>query len=150
MIEKYDTVLRELMDHHAPEIERKISLRPHAPWYSDSLRNDKRKKRQLERKMIKTGLQFDKDNFNEHCEDYCKRLHRAKIEHYKSEFPGCNQKQLFRLADKLTSVKATRTLPAHDSVKSLTEDFHHFFDNKIDKIRDDLANCDVPQMSVNI
>ena len=28
LVEKYNTVLRKLMDKHAPEVERKISLRP--------------------------------------------------------------------------------------------------------------------------
>ena len=55
-VEKYNNVLRELMNKHAPEVEHKISLRPHAPWYNDSLRNDKKKKRQLERKMLKSDL----------------------------------------------------------------------------------------------
>ena len=55
LVEKYDSTLRELVDKHAPEVERSISLRPHAPWYNDSLREAKRKKRQLERKRIKGG-----------------------------------------------------------------------------------------------
>ena len=54
------------MDRHAPEVERQTLLRPHAQWYSDSLLKEKRKKRQLERKMITSGLQIDKDIFEEH------------------------------------------------------------------------------------
>ncbi len=150
LIEKYDSVLRELMEKHAPEIEHHISLRPHAPWYNDSFRNEKRKKRQLERKMLKSGLQIDREIFHEHCDNYHKTLHRAKIEYYTSEFAGCNQRQLFRLTDKLSSAKATKSLPSHDSLESLTSDFHHFFDTKIKEICDDLADCDVPPMTVEI
>ena len=133
-----------------PEVERKISLRPHAPWYSDSLRNEKRKKRQLERKMVKSGLQIDKDIFEEHCDNYNKTLQRAKIDHYKSEIAGCNQKQLFQVAEKLSSVKATKSLPSHDSLNSLAADFHHFFDSKIEKIRSTLADTEAPPMSIQI
>ena len=54
------------------------------------------------------------------------------------------------MAGKPTSVKATKSLPSHDSLQSLTEDFHQFFDSKIEKIRDELANCTPPPMSVDI
>ena len=150
LVQRYDTVLCELMEKHAPEVERCISLRPHAPWYSDSIRNEKRKKRRLERKMLKSGLQIDKEIFQEHCDNYHKTLERAKRDHYKSKFDNCNQKQLFQMADKLSSAKATKTLPSHVSLQSLTEDFHQFFDSKIEKIRDELANCTPPPMSVDI
>ena len=150
LVQRYDTVLCELMEKHAPEVERCISLRPHAPWYSDSIRNEKRKKRRLERKMLKSGLQIDKEIFQEHCDNYHKTLERAKRDHYKSKFDDCNQKQLFQMADKLSSAKATKALLSHVSLQSLTEDFHQFFDSKIQKIRDELANCMPPPMSVDI
>ena len=53
LVEKYNNVLRELLDRHAPKEE----LRPHAPLYNKSLLRDaKRKRRQLERKWVKLGL----------------------------------------------------------------------------------------------
>ena len=140
-----------LMEKHAPEVERRISLRPHAPWYNDSIRNEKRQKRRLERKMLKSGLQVDKEIFQEHCDNYHKTLECAKRDHYKSKIGDCNQKQLFQMAaDKPSSAKATKSLPSHDSLQSLTEDFHQFFDSKIEKIRDELTNCTPPPMSVDI
>ncbi|XP_072052025.1 uncharacterized protein [Amphiura filiformis] len=150
LVQRYDLILRELTDNHAPEVERRISLRPHAPWYNDSLREAKRKKRRLERKMKKSGLQVDKEIFQEHCGNYHKSLESAKKDHYKSNIKDCSQKQLFRFADKLTSAKPVKTLPAHCSLESLAEDFHGFFDGKIEKIHDKLSSTDVPTVSVNV
>ena len=133
-----------------PEVERSISLRPHAPWYNDSLREAKRKKRQLERKMKKSGLQIDKEIFQEHCKTYHKSLESAKREHYQSKIADCSQKQLFRIADKLTSAKPMKTLPAHESLESLSEEFHTFFDSKIEKIHEKLSKTDVSPVSVDV
>ena len=60
LVAQYNDTLAELIDHHAPEMTKTISFRPHAPWYTDSLRDAKRVKRQLERLMVKSGLQVDK------------------------------------------------------------------------------------------
>ena len=65
-------MLRELLDKHAPEETRKITLRPYAPWYDDSLRESKQKKRALERKWKKSGLEIDKQIFHTSCTDYIK------------------------------------------------------------------------------
>ena len=110
----------------------------------------KMNKRQLERKMKKSGLQIDKEIFQEHCKTYHKSLESAKREHYQSKIADCSQKQLFRIADKLTSAKPMKTLPAHESLESLSEDFHTFFDSKIEKIHEKLSKTDVSPVSVDV
>ena len=57
---QYNEDLTNLLDKHAPVITRKITLRPNAPWYDDSLREMKRGKRSCERKWNKTKLHSDK------------------------------------------------------------------------------------------
>ena len=44
LVNTFNSVLRELLDKHAPEVERKITLRLHAPWFNDSLHESKKKK----------------------------------------------------------------------------------------------------------
>ena len=46
---QFDTVLSELLDKHAPLQTKCITLRPHAPWYTDELRTVKRERRRCER-----------------------------------------------------------------------------------------------------
>ena len=38
LIDQYESVLSELLDKHAPLITRRITCRPHAPWFDDELR----------------------------------------------------------------------------------------------------------------
>ena len=45
LIENYESTLSELLDTHAPEKRRIIILRPHAPWYNDSINVEKKKVR---------------------------------------------------------------------------------------------------------
>ena len=77
-------------------------------------------------------------------------METAKIDHYNAKIKGCSQRQLFRIAQKLTSAKPIKTLPSHDSLESLAEDFHDFFDGKIEKIHDKLSKTNVPPVSVDI
>jgi hypothetical protein len=37
LVHTYDTTLAGLIDGHAPLITKNITLRPHAPWYSEEL-----------------------------------------------------------------------------------------------------------------
>ena len=150
LVAKYNSVLRELLDKHAPESERKISLRPHAPWYDDSLRASKREKRRLERKWVKSGLAIDREIFHTHCEEYRSALETAKVEHYNNKLSNSNQRQLFRTVDRLSNAKSSKTLPSHDSLDILTSTFQNFFESKVEKIRTQLVNTDPGYMSVDI
>jgi len=150
LVDDFNCVLRESLEKHAPVREREISLRPHAPWYDNHLRESKRVKRRLERKWVKTDLTVDKQIYQAHCCEYRKDLESAKRTFYRNKFSRCNQRQLFRTVDKLSSAKSAKTLPDSDSLESLTSRFHDFFDSKVEKIRSKLVATDPGKMSVNI
>ena len=44
-IDRYENTLRSLLDKHAPQITRTITLRPHTPWFTVDLRELRREKR---------------------------------------------------------------------------------------------------------
>ncbi|XP_072017811.1 uncharacterized protein [Amphiura filiformis] len=150
LVKTYDSVLHDAFDKHAPECEREISLRPHAPWYDDSLRASKREKRRLERKWIKSGLTIDKQIFHSFCSDYRTSLESAKRVYYNTKLSNCNQRELFRTVDKLTTAKPAKTLPDSNSLQSLTRQFQDFFDSKVDNIRSQLVTSDPGTMSVDV
>ena len=60
LAELYNSELRYVLDKHAPEVHRSITLRPHAPWYTADLRNAKREKRRCERAYRASGLEVHK------------------------------------------------------------------------------------------
>lgn len=132
---QYDLVLKELLNKHAPENTRQISLRPHAPWYDNSLRILKQKKRSLERKFKKSGLSIDKEVLNDKCTEYKKALMDAKRKCHRQEIVNSDQKRLFNVVEKLTVHRPSQLLPSHSSKKELAEDFSFFFHEKIRKLR---------------
>ena len=148
MVSGYHKNLCETLNKHAPEKERTVVLRPHAPWYTESLRLAKQERRRRERKWIKSGLTVDKELYKEQCGEYKQLLIKSKTEYHSNEVADANQRDLFRVIDKLTSPKASRTLPDHESPKDLANSFATFFNEKIKKLQNKLATSTMSSVSV--
>ena len=56
----YNSVLRSLLDSHAPIKKRVITMRPRAPWFTLAIASEKRERRKLERAYCHTKLDSDK------------------------------------------------------------------------------------------
>ena len=110
LLNQYNVVLSDLIDKHAPECSRSITLRPNAPWFNDNLRAMKSQRRKLERKYLLTRLEVHRQMYTDN-------------------------NQLFSMVDGLFKVKRLPPLPSHVSSRSLAEDFGEFFHSKIEKIR---------------
>ena len=54
LVNKFNSHLSTIPENHAPIINRTVGSGPHAPWYTDSLRETKRYLRKLERRSKKT------------------------------------------------------------------------------------------------
>ena len=61
LVECYDSTISDIFEQHAPVQEKEIVLRPHAPWYTDSIRLAKHAWRRAERKWMKTQLTVDRE-----------------------------------------------------------------------------------------
>lgn len=151
-VKQYEHVLRDLLDRHAPLKSKSITLRPHAPWYTVELRVAKQTKRRLERKWKKSQLEVDRQIYAHQCKTYTRMLEQAKCDHYRSEISECNDRQLFRVVDKMSrpAAAAAPTLPSYDDAKSLANRFADFFRTKVKKLRDDLDKSSCPEISVDI
>ena len=68
--EPYNSELRKVLDKHAPELCRAITLGPHAPWYTAELRDLKREKRRWERVYRSSGLEEHRQIYHEQCRKY--------------------------------------------------------------------------------
>ena len=65
MVESYNSVLKDIVDKHAPEKSCVIVVRSDAPWYTSELVKEKRLRRKLERKYIyNTKLAVDKEHLD--------------------------------------------------------------------------------------
>lgn len=145
---QYNNTLHEILNKHAPLKERYISLRPHAPWFSDSLRQAKQHKRRLERKYLKTKLEVDRILYKEQCHLYHSLLQSAKNLFYKQKLESSNQRQLFQFIKGSSYVKSSPQLPSHSSINSLAENFGTFFSTKISTLRNTLQTMSTPHYTV--
>ena len=67
---QFDNTMSELLDSHALEILRCITLRPHAPWYDDAIRPEKRARRHCECQYRKSGLEVNRQIYKTRCKKY--------------------------------------------------------------------------------
>ena len=75
LIANYSDSLKGIIDLQAPLLNQTITLRRHAPWYSDELRDAKHKRRQLERRWRSTKPEVHHQLYRDYCvvvnTDYC-------------------------------------------------------------------------------
>jgi hypothetical protein len=140
--EKYDAILKELLDKHAPLTTRHMTIRPHAPWFSDpsgTIRKAKLEKRRLERKWKQSNLEVHWQIYRQQCKTYNELIKEAQCEHYRDKVKSCDQHTLFKVIDDLTNPSKSLTLPSHEDKKDLANSFSNYFTSKIEKIRLDLS-----------
>jgi hypothetical protein len=138
-LESYNN-LQKLLDKHAPLQEKCITLRPHAPWYTEELREAKQEKRHRERVWRKSKLEVHHQLYLEQCQTVSKLLHTTKEQYYSGkaqEYQG-DQKSLHRLTKNMMGQSTEIRLPSHESPKDLAEKFNDFFISKIVTIRNGL------------
>ena len=139
LITQYNSIMRNLIDKHAPECTQTMTLRANAQWYDDKLRVMKRYKRQAERQYVSTGMEIHRQIYRDSCKKYIDALDAAKSNDYSTKIAAADQNQLFQMISGLYTVKPEHFLPSHTSLLCLSESFNNNFTTKIAKLRDNLA-----------
>ena len=141
LVDEYNTTLLKLLNKHAPLLSREVTLRPHAPWYSEELREAKRKRRQYERKWKSTGLEVHRQIYREQCSAVGKLLVRTRQKFYQDKISECGRdsKAIYNVSNHLLGRTKSVVLPTHGSASDLAEDFNRHFTAKIVNIRRDLT-----------
>ena len=80
----YNTILQGLLDSHAPKRTCFVTLRPHAPWFDDSLRTAKQEKRRCEQQWRKSGLEVHRQIYQQQCAVYWNLLENAKTAYHRA------------------------------------------------------------------
>ena len=73
----YNSDLRSIIDHHAPLQKATVTLRHNLPWFTNTLRQEKRNRRQLERTWLRTGLEVHRQAYR--TKRACCSLRKANI-----------------------------------------------------------------------
>ena len=84
LCDQYDSELSKVVDVHAPLKTRFVTSRPSAPWYSEEIAAEKRKRRKLERRWRKSGTEADKLQYSDQCSRVRKLLKSSKMSYYAS------------------------------------------------------------------
>ena len=137
LMDRYVSGIKILLEVHAPLIQRTITPRQNAPWYTEEIRNSKRKRRSLERRWRHSKSDVDKVQYRNQCAILAKQLSDTKAAYYSTKIHDCagNPKLLHKLTDKLIVGQHQHQLPSSDDDVHLANKFSHFFDDKINVIR---------------
>ena len=136
----YNFSLSKLLDKLAPIKSRYITIRPNTGWYTEEVSRAKHKRRLVEHRWRTSSLEIDRQLYRQVRQHVISLIRKTKRIHYSEIISKCSgdQKQLFRVANKLLDRGPKSPLPKHDSDQSLADRFSQFFTSKISSVRDAL------------
>ena len=135
----YNSITTSVIDSHAPEKSRTITIRKDDDWYTSELAAEKRLRRKLERRYNRTKLVVDHQAYCAQRDKYNSLLNSTKAAYYKQEIESAeNSKDLFRTCKKLLNRSSKSVLPSYECANELANRFVQYFGDKIKLIREDL------------
>ncbi len=158
VVSLYNSTLSDILDKHAPLQSRSMVERPHNPWFNDTIKEEKKKRRKCERDMKSNLSSEEASKQFKHQKNYVNWLmDKSRRECYSSQIEKCgsDQRALFNVVKSLCGEKVETPFPEHNSVHQLSEDFSEYFITKIKDIRSKLDaetpdNIDMAMDPVNV
>ena len=146
----YNSDLRSIVDYHAPLQKATVTLRPNSPWFTDTLRQEKRNRRQLERTWLRTGLEVHRQAYRTKCVAFNRLLLTTKSEYFSEKIAICgrDQKQLFHITKNIMGDTGTTNMPSFVSPGALAQRFSDHFTDKVRHIRQGICDRDDNQSSI--
>lgn len=136
LITQYNSSLLNVLDRHAPEIRRTVTIRQNTKWFTEEVASMKRERRKAERRWRNTQLTVHKHIYLSQCKSLHRLINSKKTEYYSTllEDNQSDQKSMFTIINTLLHRKHESPLPKHDSTQELTNRFAKFFAQKIQAI----------------
>ena len=128
------------MDRHCPIMKKTIKPRHH-PWFDDSLRTLRRKRRAAERKFRKCKSHDFRLDYIKLRNEFSRMEYGKKTSFHRRAFNNCSNdtKKTFQKISELTGVE-NKHLPGTPNTHELSDDFKEFFSDKVGKIRTNIEN----------
>ena len=143
LLQQYNDTITSVLDRVAPEQTIKSKDVPLKPWYSDSIHEERMKRRRLERRMLKHPLEINKQLFIEQRARVVALIDRAKSEYYRGALQEADTKQAFKLVSNLLKNDMGSQIPSGESNLHIANEFANFFSSKVGKIRAELDSVPV-------
>ncbi len=137
LVTKFNQALSDAYDKQAPLVTKTVIIRPPTPWTYEDIKEDKAKRRKLERRWRLTGLQIDRDRLREFMNSYNAKLNSFRNKQY-AEMIENNKDDpttLFKVINLSLHRKQSSPMPEGLTSSQLAEKFSEFFAEKISTIR---------------
>ena len=142
MVEVFNNSVLSVLDKHAPNISRSVTVRPDTTWYTFDIQEQKRRKRQLERKYNATKLEVHRLAYRHFCAAYNKELRRKRIQYTAKQITECekDKSKLFKVCKSLIgqSSKDKIKLSGCNTDMEIAQTFSNFFHQKVKLIHQSL------------
>lgn len=136
----YRETLTDITNRLAPEVTKKLQVKPRKPWFTSEIKKLRTERRRLERKWQKTKNENDHLEFKKLRQELRKQVYLAKKQHYSALIENCagNVKDLYVLTNNLTGVKKSNPLPSDVTGVERCNNFAEYFVGKINQIKTDI------------
>jgi len=130
--------LCNILDKHAPVVEKTITIRPNCKWFTNDICEAKHRRRKFEKLWRQTKLPMHKEQFKKCKVQMQKLIHQSKKAYVKNNISEAkrNPKALFKILNGLVKLDKPTQYPTHSNEKHLADRFGNFFKEKIDRLRD--------------
>ena len=119
-VHNYDKVLQNIVDKHAPEKTRLVTIRPEAPLYNPNWAEEKILKRKYERKYNKSKLAVDRELYCHQRDKYNNLLNTTKQDYFKNKIESATStKERFKICNILLNRTNESVLPSHSCATEL-------------------------------
>ncbi|GFR84986.1 hypothetical protein ElyMa_004162100 [Elysia marginata] len=143
----FNTVLADVINKHAPIVNRKIVIRLNKQWYTDDIWEAKKIQRSAEKKWSKTHLEVIRQAFVNARENTNKLITAAKQIYTKNKISDSKSNPKELLLNIIKHSKPGADLPQSDDNRELAPTFADYFDNKPEHIRKELDNTNVSSVN---
>ena len=139
LADSYNATLTTVLDKHAPVVTRRVTDRPSAPWMSAEIIAAKQQRRRAERKWRKSGLVVHRQIYASHRNKVNRMIRNARRQYMRDKVTNAEStKELFSVTGEMLGASSGKTFPSSVPTDELPDTFNHFFNEKIETIRDKL------------
>jgi hypothetical protein len=141
-VDQLDQKMKTVLDNHAPEKSKRVTVRKPKPWMSEEIREQKRNVRRKEVIWRRHREPHQWQELKHERNVYNTMINRAKKEQLSSKIKENekNTKSLYKIVSDLTGTRTENPMPPGKTDTELANDFADFFINKITTIRDNLEH----------
>lgn len=141
-VETYNNELLKILDKHAPFQEKKVKLNNDCKWWNKACQNCRKERRKAERHYKKHRTHESKVMYKQKCLEAVNTINHARQTFFqeKLETVKGDSKATYSTINYLLGKSNNKALPSEKSDLDLADEFAKFFQNKVNKIYEEL-NC---------